>query len=331
MINVGVIGAGYWGPNLIRNFIKHNNANLKKVCDLKEGRLEFIRKSYPDLSLTKDSNEIINNPGIDAVVIATPVNTHKEIAIKSIEKGKHVFIEKPLSDNYNDALEVVNSAEKNDRILAVGHIFQFAPAVTAIKREIENGLLGELYHFSSQRINLGPPETTVDVVWDLGSHDLSILFYLFDEYPNCVNAFGSSYWWNGIIDNAHIFLDFPGKRTAHIHLSWLSSNKIRSTSIFGSEGNIEYDETKPDEEKVIFYDKGIDSRINAKDSDVKDLKYGKGETKNIVFDKGEPLYLEVDAFINAILKNEQPINNGIIGCEVVKVLEQASKSIKFKQ
>jgi len=329
MINVGIIGAGYWGPNLIRNFIKHSNANLKKVCDLKEGRLEFIHKSYPDLSLTKDSNEVINNPDIDAIVIATPVNTHKEIAVKSIEKGKHVFIEKPLSDNYDDALEVVNSAEKNSKILAVGHIFQFAPAVTAIKREIENGLLGELYHFSAQRINLGPPETTVDVVWDLGPHDLSILFHLFNEFPNIVNAFGSSYWWNGIIDNAHIILDFPSKRTAHIHLSWLSSNKIRSTSIFGSEGNIEYDETKPDEEKVIFYDKGIDSRINAKDSDVKDLKYGKGETRNIVFDKGEPLYLEVDAFINAILKNEQPINNGIIGCEVVKVLEEASKSINI--
>ena len=328
MLNVGIIGAGYWGPNLIRNFIRHNDTDVIKVCDLKEGRLEFIHKVYPDLSLTKDSKEIINNPDIDAVVIATPVNTHKEIALKSIERGKHVFIEKPLSDNYKDATEVVNFAEKNNRILAVGHIFQFAPAVTAIKKKIANNILGELYHFTSQRINLGPPETTVDVVWDLGPHDLSILLYLFDEYPNKVNAFGNSYWWDGIIDNAHIILEFPSKRTAQIQLSWLSSNKIRRTSIYGKEGNIEYDETKPDEDKIIFYDKGIDSRINAKDSDVKELKYGKGEIKKIPLEKGEPLYLEVDAFIEAIMKNEQPINNGAIGCEVVKILEEASNSIK---
>lgn len=327
-LNVGIIGCGYWGPNLVRNFINNPHCSHIIVADLRIERLNFIKEKYPELIVTTDAVEVITNPDIDAVVIATPVNTHKDLALESIRNGKHVFIEKPLADNLKSADEILEYANIYNRILSVGHIFQFAPAVTAIKQEIQNNLLGQIFHFSSQRINLGPPGTTVDVVWDLGPHDLSILLYLYDESPSYVYAFGNSYWWNGIIDNAEIFLKFPSNRTAHIHLSWLSSKKIRKTFIFGDKGNLEYDETLNPEKRVVFYDRGIDNRIIQKDGEIKNLQYGMGEIKNISLPAGEPLALEIDSFIDSIINNYQPINNGKIGREVVSILEEISNSIK---
>ena len=330
MINIGIIGVGYWGPNLVRNFYNNKKCRILKICDLSPGRLEFIKSLYKDIELTQNSADIINNDLIDAVVIATPVNTHKELALKSLENNKHVFVEKPFTDKYSDGLILIEAAKQKNKILAVGHIFQFAPAVVAMKENIDKGLLGVMHHFSSQRINLGPPKTTVDVVWDLAPHDLSILLYLFNEFPQTIYAFGNSYWWKDIIDNAHIFMEFNSGKTAHINVSWLSSNKIRKTYIFGETGNLEYDETRSDENKVIFYDKGIDNRINLKDNEVKNLQYGKGEVRNIKLDNIEPLAAEVEEFINCIENNTEPINNGLIGCEVVKILEEATKSIKKK-
>jgi predicted dehydrogenase len=328
MINVGIIGIGYWGPNLVRNFIRNDNAKVKIVSDLKQGRLDFIKSQYPDISVTNDAFEIINDTGIDAVAIATPVITHFELAKKCLESGKHVFLEKPFTYTYNEGVELVKLAKNKNKIIAVGHIFQFAPAVSCIKENIDSGLLGSVYHLTSQRINLGPPKTTVDVLWDLGPHDLSILLHLFNEFPEKIEATGNSYWWDGIIDNCHLNLKFPSGKSAHIHLSWLSSNKTRVTQIFGENGNIVYDETKPDEEKVIFYDKGIDNRIDAKDNEVKNLQYGKGIVKNLEVKKGEPLFLEIDAFIKSIMNNIPPINDGKIGCEVIRILEEASKIMK---
>jgi len=327
-INVGVIGVGYWGPNLIRNFVKNEKSIVLKVCDLKDGRLEYIKNLYPDISTTKIPDEIINDEDIDAAIIATPVNTHYELGIKCLNKNKHVFIEKPFTDNYSDGFKLVEHAKIQNKILAVGHIFQFAPAVTALKRSIESGLSGKLFHFSSRRINLGPPKTTVDVIWDLAPHDLSILLHIFNEYPTEIIAHGNSYWWKGIIDNAHIFLKFASCRTAHIYVSWLSSNKTREILLMGENGNYVYDEIKRSEDKLTFYDRGIDNRIGAKDSDVKNLQYGTGEIRKIEVENIEPLYAEIDAFLEAILVNKAPVNDGNIGCEVVKILEEASKSIK---
>lgn len=327
-LKVGVVGVGYWGPNLIRNFVRHDDAEVVMVSDLKKGRLEFIKEAYPDVNVTDDMSLILDDKEIDCVVIATPVNTHRDIAVRALNNGKHVFVEKPFTDSYKTGLEILELAKSKGLIAVVGHIFQFAPAVVAMKRSIDEGLLGNVYHYTSQRINLGPPATTVDVVWDLGPHDLSILLHLFGDYPVKVNAFGSSYWWKGYVDNAHILLEFPENKTAHIHLSWLSSNKTRLTSVFGENGNMNYDEMKPDNEKVIFYDKGIDNRINAKDNEVKNLAYGKGEVKNILFESGEPLFLEVDAFLKAVRTGVPPVNDAKIGCEVVKILEDASKQLR---
>jgi predicted dehydrogenase len=325
VINVGIIGCGYWGPNLIRNFHQNSKCKVKKVSDLREGRLDFIKGLYDDIITTMDANDIISDPEIDAVVIATPVNTHKDIAVLAMQNGKHVFIEKPLTNNIQSAVEVVETAEKLHKIVSVGHIFQFAPAVTALKNEIEKGTLGKVFHYSSQRINLGPPKTTVDVVWDLAPHDLSIVLYLFNEFPNKVLARGASYLCDGFVDNAHILMDFPSGKTAHIHLGWLSSKKTRRTLVFGEKGNFEYDETLPDAQKVVFYDKGIDNRLNAKDNVA--LKYGEGEVRPIEVVKGEPLALEVDAFLTAIQTGKPAINDGVIGMEVVKILEKATQSM----
>lgn len=326
MITVGVIGCGYWGPNLIRNFQQNAVSTVKTVSDLREGRLEFINGLYPEIHTTTNYLEIINDAEINAVVIATPVTTHKEIAIQAMRAGKHVFVEKPLTSNTADAEELVAVAKELNKIVSVGHIFQFAPAISAMKREIANGTLGKVFHYSSQRINLGPPKTTVDVVWDLAPHDLSIVLYLFGEYPNKVTAHGTSNWWEGYTDNAHILLDFPSGKTAHIHLSWLSSKKTRRTMLFGENGNFEYDETLPDDKKVLFFDKGIDNRVNAKDN--VNLKYGVGEVRPIEVLKGEPLALEVEAFLEAIKTGKPPINDGVIGMEVVKILELATNAIK---
>jgi predicted dehydrogenase len=327
MIKVGIIGAGYWGPNLIRNINNNSKASIVTVCDVRPGRLEFISGQYPGIGTTADMNEIINDESIDAVIIATPVNTHKDIALKCLERGKHVFVEKPLTDNYNDAVQLVNKAEEVKRILAVGHIFQFAPAVTAIKNFISDGNLGECYHLTSTRINLGPPKTTVDVVWDLAPHDLSILLYLYEENPVEVIARGSSSWWKGTVDNAHILMKFESGRTAHIHVGWLSSNKTRRTMLFGENGSIEYDETKAPEDRVIFYDKGIDNRINAKDNEAVNLKYGQGEVRNLKLSADEPLALEMDVFLSSIISGVSPVNGGKIGAEVVRILELVTKSI----
>jgi predicted dehydrogenase len=330
-INVGIIGCGYWGPNLVKNFFNNQKCVVKKIADLSENRLSYIKSLYHDIEITLDLNEIIKDPEIDAVVLATPVNTHKEIGMLAFNSNKHVFIEKPLTDNTLSAEELVNKAKSVNKILAVGHIFQFAPAVKAIKTEVENGLLGNIFRFNSQRINLGPPKTTVDVVWDLGPHDLSILLYIFNEKPNYVSAYGGSFWWKGIIDNADVILNFPSGRIANLHLSWLSSKKTRKITIFGEKGNLDYDETLVDEDKVIFFDKGIDNRINVVKNEIQKLHYGVGEVKKIVITKEEPLALEVDAFLNAILTDKQPINDGVIGKEVVEILETVSKSIREKR
>ena len=328
MINVGIIGVGYWGPNLVRNFYNNPLCNLKTVCDVNSKRLDYIHRKYPDIKITMESDSVILDRNIDAIVIATPVNTHYDLAYRALREGKHVFVEKPLTDNYDTALKLNEMAHGKDKILVVGHIFQFAPAVKAIKEKVHSGLIGDIHHFSSQRINLGPPRTRVSVLWDLGPHDLSILLYLLEEFPREIHAFGNSYWWGGIIDNVHLFLGFESGKSAHIHVSWLSANKTRVINIMGEKGNLIYDDTKPPTEKVIFFDKGTDNRFEINKSAEEDLQYGIGRVENVEVEEGEPLALEVDAFLNAVLNGRKPINNGDIGVEVVRILELASKQIR---
>ncbi|HEY3249491.1 MAG TPA: Gfo/Idh/MocA family oxidoreductase, partial [Ignavibacteria bacterium] len=235
ILNIGVIGCGYWGPKLIRNFSSLLNCRVKKVSDLKSGRLEFIKKEFPDIETTKDYREILNDKSIHAVVVATHVSSHREIAEEALFLGKHVFVEKPLAGSSEEAQSLVDTAEKLNKKLAVGHVFQFAPAVRKIKELLKKKVIGDVLHITSTRINLGPPESEVDVIWDLGPHDFSIILHLLEEVPWKIECTRGAYPFGvfnkhkskkQLINNAHIDLNFKTGTSAHVHLGWLSSNKM---------------------------------------------------------------------------------------------------------
>lgn len=317
------------------------NCKVKKVSDLKAGRLEFIRKEFPMVEVTKDYRDILRDKTINAVIIATPVTTHRELAEEAMLLGKHVFVEKPLSFSTEEAESMVNTAEKLGKKLAVGHVFQFAPAVRKIKDLIKKKTIGKVLHITSTRINLGPPETEVDVIWDLGPHDFSIILYLLGEAPWKVNSVRNSYPFGAfnspasknkklLTNNAHIDLNFKSGVTSHIHLGWLSSNKVRLMQIFGTEGTLVYDEMLALDGKLKLYGLGIDNRIKSKDGDTGALAYQSGEITMIPLEQHEPLRMECQEFINAIIDDRKLINDGQIGLEVVKLLETSSESFNRK-
>jgi len=338
---VGVIGAGYWGPKLVRNFLSLPNCKVKKVSDLKSGRLEYISKEFPTVDITKDHREILRDKSINAVVIATPVTTHKELAEEAMLLGKHVFVEKPMAYSAEEAESMVYTAEKLGKKLAVGHVFQFAPAVRKIKDLLKKKVIGKVLHVTSTRINLGPPESEVDVIWDLGPHDFSIILYLLGEAPWKVDSNRNEYPFGAfnsassknkfrLTNNAHIDLSFKSGASAHIHLGWLSSNKVRLMQVFGTEGTLVYDEMLALDGKLKLYGLGIDNRIKNKAGDSGALGYQSGEITVIPLEQHEPLRLECQEFINSIINDKPLINDGRIGLEVVKLLETTSESFSKK-
>ena len=330
-VKIGVIGSGYWGPNLIRNFSSLSNCEVKTIADLKVGRLEFIMNEFPGIETTDNYKDILNDPSIDAVCIATPVSTHKNFAIESLKAGKHVFVEKPMCANTKEAEEILKAVEDSGLKFAVGHVFQFSPAVRAIKKLMDDKVIGDVFHITSTRINLGPPQTEIDVIWDLGPHDFSILLYLLNEFPSKVHSFNNFFPYGfskddkkKLVNNSDIQLGFDSGVTSHIHLSWLSSNKTRLMQIFGSEGTIVYDEMLALDGKVKLYGKGIDNRIGAKDSENKNLSYKAGEIHIIPLEQHEPLRMECEHFVDSVLNDLQLINNYQIGHEVVSLLDKVS-------
>ncbi len=338
---MGVIGAGYWGPKLVRNFLSLPNCKVKKVSDLKSGRLEYISKEFPTVDITKDHREILRDKSINAVVIATPVTTHKELAEEAMLLGKHVFVEKPMAYSAEEAESMVYTAEKLGKKLAVGHVFQFAPAVRKIKDLLKKKVIGKVLHVTSTRINLGPPESEVDVIWDLGPHDFSIILYLLGEAPWKVDSNRNEYPFGAfnsansknkfrLTNNAHIDLSFKSGASAHIHLGWLSSNKVRLMQVFGTEGTLVYDEMLALDGKLKLYGLGIDNRIKNKAGDSGALGYQSGEITVIPLEQHEPLRLECQEFINSIINDKPLINDGRIGLEVVKLLETTSESFSKK-
>jgi predicted dehydrogenase len=329
-LNLGVIGCGYWGPNLVRNFSSLPNCNVKVVSELDSRRRAYIKREFPFVSAIKNYKQILRDKTIDAVCIATPVTTHRKIAEDSLEAGKHTFVEKPLADNSENAKAMVELAERANRKLAVGHVFQYAPAVRKIKTMMQENVIGKVMHISSTRINLSPPHSEVDVIWDLGPHDFSIILYLMGEIPLKVQSFRESYPFNVeggtnplLTNNAHIDLNFPGFRTAHIHLSWLSSNKVRLMQIFGTRGTIIYDEMLALDGKVKLYGLGVDTRREGRTTGT--LAYHSGDIRIMALEQHEPLRKECEEFVNAVLYDKPLVNDGKMGLEVVKLLELSSK------
>ncbi|GAH55288.1 unnamed protein product, partial [marine sediment metagenome] len=260
MIKVAVIGCGYWGPNLIRNFIQIPESKVKYCCDLDEEKLKRIKSLYPKPKTTQDYQEILNDPEVEAVAIATPVHTHFELAKEVLEAGKHVFVEKPLTRTSQQARELIRLARKKDKVLMVGHTFLYTAAVNKLKELIDSGELGDVLYISSQRRNLGLFQDDINVVWDLGTHDISVILYLLNhrlgEKECRIVATGQSHFLSENEDVAFITLNFADKIVANLHLSWLDPCKIRNMTVVGTRKMVVYDDIET-LEKVKVYDKGV--------------------------------------------------------------------------
>ncbi len=325
MIKIGVIGYGYWGPNVVRNFYNAPEAKLVSVCDKRSESLDRVQATYPTIEVTHDANDILLSTDIDAVAVVTPVSTHFELARKALENGKHVFVEKPFTCTSDQAETLIELAEKKKLKIMVDHTFLFTGAVRKMKQLISDGTLGPLYYYDSVRVNLGLFQHDVNVIWDLAPHDLSIMDYLIDEKPEAVVATGERHV-NGSEDIAYITLYYPNNIIAHVSVNWLSPVKVRTTLIGGEKKMLVWNDLAVDE-PVKVYDKGIE----ATDRDgVYDLlvSYRSGDMWAPKVDQEEALKLETRTFVKSLMNGLKPFNDGHSGLRVVKVLEAADKSLK---
>lgn len=327
MISIGVVGAGYWGPNLIRNFVNQSGAQVTRVSDLSRERLQHMERLYPFLDTTQDYRELIEDPGLDAIVIATPVTSHAKIAREAIEAGKHIFVEKPLTNSAEDSLQLVKLARERGLAGMVGHTFIYSPAVLKIKELLDSGELGEVYYMSSTRVNLGLFQEDINVVWDLAPHDLSIFNFLLGAEPERVQGVGHSYIQPGIEDVAFLTYGFPGGRLAHVHVSWLDPNKIRRITVVGSKKMLVYDDTS-NVEKIRVYDKGVDVHRHYDTFGEFQLAYRFGDIHIPKLDDGEPLKAETAHFLECIRQGVSCQSGLEHGHQVVCALEAGCTSIR---
>lgn len=328
MINIGVIGCGYWGPNLIRNFHEVSDAAVAACCDVNPDRLKYIGKRYPHLKLYSNIDDVIKNKEIDAVNIATPMSTHYHIAKDAILNGKHVLVEKPITRTSEEAKELIELAAKHKKVLMVGHTFEYTGSVNMMKEIITNNGIGKVYYFDSSRVNLGLYQKDINVVWDLAPHDISIMFYLLGELPVSVSVFGQSFVTKHE-DVAYISLRFTDNKIAHLHVSWLAPVKFRRIVIGGSEKMIVYDDVE-NIEKVKIFDKGVSLKGPTHGIFERQLIYRTGDVVSPKIDTTEPLKVECEHFIRCIKNNATPRSDGMSGFRVVKVLEAAQKSLKMR-
>jgi predicted dehydrogenase len=324
-MNVAVIGIGYWGPNLVRNFVNHPSVDKVFCYDIDEKRSSHICEEFPKVTKASSYEEILNNPDIEAVAIATPVATHFHLAQQALEHGKHAFIEKPFTSSVQDATTLIDLAHKKKLKLMVDHIFAYNGAIRKIKKIINSGEIGEIMYFDAVRINLGLFQHDVNVVWDLAPHDLSIMDYLLPEKPRAVSAVGISHF-SPYEDIAYLTLLFNHNCIAHLHVNWLSPVKVRNIIIGGTNKMICFNDTEATE-KIKIYNKGVD--VTTKEGIYKTLiQYRTGDVLIPQFDTSEPLTNVVAEFIDSIEKNKNPITDGTAGLHIVQILEAAQKSIK---
>jgi predicted dehydrogenase len=329
MINVGIIGYGYWGPNLVRNFFSNNKCNVLKVADKNPKRLEVLKKFYPSIEAVSDAYDIINDNNIDAVVIATPVSSHYELAKASLLNNKHVLVEKPFTLNLKEAEELVSISEKNKRVLMIDHVFVYNPAVIRMKELIKNGDIGDLRYYDAVRINLGLFQQDVNVLWDLAVHDISILLYIYEKKPLSLSATGVSHLKNSLENIAYITLFYDNDFIAHINVSWVSPVKIRRIIVGGSSKMLIYDDIEPTE-KIKIYDAGYYIKDIVKEEERYRIliDYRLGDIYVPKVQQVEALSNVVEDFLDSIIKNKLPISNGYFGLEVMNILEKANLSIK---
>ncbi|HBR21219.1 MAG TPA: oxidoreductase [Nitrospiraceae bacterium] len=327
-IKVGIIGCGYWGPNLIRNFNDSYHFDLEYACDLNKDRTERIKLCYPYVTVTTDYRELLKDRELNAVAVATPVFTHYKLVREALEAGKHVLVEKPLASTVREAENLVNLALKKGLILLVDHTFIYTSAVRRIKEFISAGELGEIYYFDSVRVNLGLFQHDVNVIWDLAPHDLSIMDFIVGEKPVSVVATGASHTPGGLEDVAYVTVKFKDNLIAHFHVNWMSPVKIRKVIIGGSKKMVVFDDLDP-ADKIKIYDKGIMlSKANEKSVYQSMVQYRIGDMYAPAITNIEALKVEIEHFADCIRNKKKPITDGEAGLRVVRILEAASKSLK---
>ena len=329
MIKVGVIGYGYWGPNLVRNFMAAPDSVVARVCDLRAERIAPLQKLYPGIETGCDSINLINDPQIDAVVIATPVSSHFELALAALRAGKHVLVEKPLATTADQARRLIDEAATRRLVLLVDHTFVYTDAVRKIHELIASGQLGEIYYYDAVRVNLGLFQHDVNVIWDLAIHDLSIMDYVLPTNPVAVSATGISHILGQPENVAYITLFFPGSQIGHVNVNWLTPVKVRHTLIGGSEKMILYDDLEPSD-KLKVYDKGIN--VTPRKEDVYKLlvSYRSGDMWAPKLDNTEALQTEALHFIDCVENNRQPDTDGNAGLRMVSMIEAAETSLRHR-
>lgn len=326
-IRVGVVGCGYWGPNLVRNFRLLRDCNLKTICDTNQDRLRHLKSLYPGLEAETDFQRMVANPSLDAIVIATSVRFHFAMAMSSLMAGKHTFIEKPMASSVRECKELVEIARKKSLILMVGHTFLYSPNVRRIKQIVDSGDIGEIRYISARRLNLGLFQKDINVAWDLAPHDISIILYILGEMPTTVNCHGSAHITPGVEDVTSMCLSFPKSRSAIVQSSWLDPKKIREMTIIGSKRMILYDDVAQ-HEKIKIFDIRVDTPPHYDTFAEFNYAYHSGDMYAPSIKQEEPLKIECQHFLDCIKSGVQPITSGSQGLELVKILEASSISLK---
>ena len=325
VVRFGVIGYGYWGPNVVRNLDKLDGSSVVAVCDKSPASLKRVAKAHPHLRVLSDSQELISSPDIDAVAVVTPVWTHYALAKAALEQGKHVFVEKPFTSNSAQAEELIELADRKNLKIMVDHTFLFTGAVKKISQLLDEGTLGKIYYYDSMRVNLGLFQHDINVVWDLAPHDLSIIDHLIKETPEAISATGQSHL-NGHEDIAFITIYFPNKIIAHINVNWLSPVKVRTTLIGGEKKMLVWNDLEADE-KIRVYDKGVDI-TSPQGLYTLLVNYRSGDMWSPQVNRYEALSQELSYFVDCIAQDKRPSNDGAAGLRIVKMLEAADDSLR---
>lgn len=327
IVNFGVIGYGYWGPNIVRNLVNLEGSKVLAIAEISPAAQLRAEKAHPGIRVTSDASEVIKSAEIDAIAVVSPVWTHYELSKAALENGKHVFVEKPFTSNTAQAEELIELAQKKNLKIMVDHTFLFTGAVRKINQLLNDGSLGKLYYYDSTRVNLGLFQHDINVLWDLAPHDLSIMDYLLRSSPEAVVATGQGHL-NGHEDVAYMTLYFPENVIAHINVNWLSPVKVRTTLIGGEKRMLVWNDLEADE-KVKVYDKGVN--ITSREGVYELLvSYRSGDMWSPQLEQVEALRTELSYFVDCITRNEEPFNDGCAGLRVVQMLEAASESLGKK-
>ncbi len=327
MLDIAVIGCGYWGPNLVRNFNAMGDGRVSVVCDTDPPRLMHMRKLHPGIDVSSDFDEVLARSDVDAVVIATPTRLHHSMALKALRSGRHVLVEKPLARSITQCEELLEAADDKGLVLMVGHTFIYSPTVRKIREIISRGDLGELQYVSSRRLNLGLFQTDINVAWDLAPHDISIILYILGEAPIAVNCQGKAHVTPGIEDVTNMTLAFANGAFALIHNSWLDPNKVRQMTFVGKRQMLAYDDIEPIE-KIRIYDKRVEVPPHYDSFAEFHFSYHHGDMYSPCVKQVESLSMECQHFLDCINTGAHPESGGPEGLAVVRVLEAASQSLK---